>query len=73
MEFEVQRMGFRPDHPPEEMWINQADYEELWRDGRIGGDATDEGDESGEEEDRPCGTTNCDRETLAGNDSAVQQ
>jgi hypothetical protein len=71
LEFEVQRMGDRPDHTPETLWINQAGYEELRRDGRMPGDATNEEDESGEDEDHPHGTTASDRETLAINDRAT--
>jgi hypothetical protein len=36
LEFEMERLGDRFDRPvPKTLWINQADYEELWRDGRV--------------------------------------
>jgi hypothetical protein len=52
LEFEVERLGDRLDRSvPEKLWINQDDYEELWRQGRMHGDPTGELDEGTHAED----------------------
>lgn len=35
LEFEITRVGNRPDGGAPTLWVNKADYEQLWRDGRL--------------------------------------
>ncbi|KAE9175842.1 hypothetical protein PF002_g28684 [Phytophthora fragariae] len=47
LEFEVERVGRRPDEVGK-LWINQHDYEQLWREGRMrsSADTTSDSEES---------------------------
>jgi hypothetical protein len=46
LEFQVQRVGDRSHHgQPERLWINQRDYEQLWREGRMHSESYDSGDD----------------------------
>ncbi|GMF21249.1 unnamed protein product [Phytophthora fragariaefolia] len=35
MKFEVEYMGDRPDDRTNRLWINQKDYEQLWKEDRL--------------------------------------
>jgi hypothetical protein len=54
MEFEVQRLfeGGAVRTPPETMWVNQRDYEQLWRDGRLRTTTEDDSEDGDDREAR---------------------
>lgn len=52
LEFEVERLGDRLDPDgPQNLWINQADYEELWRQGRVHTGADEDSDDSDQDQE----------------------
>ncbi|GMF50462.1 unnamed protein product [Phytophthora fragariaefolia] len=58
MEFEVGYMGDRPDGRTDKLWINQKDYEQLWKEDRLRTSNDDPGaDESPEQYDEHIAAT----------------